>query len=186
MFGIRTNKLTNSSTTESSSDDEIALKDSYCVVVEEIDKCSIYSNKSDDNSIVKYSQGSFSFHTVGTCVILQLNKMFVWRVIHKTYMSTSKELETDIIKIRVFVSMYMSKPEDIIICVYPDKISYPNPRDGKIKSVETTRYCLSILDAFNQLYTDIVRKYNTNERVDEMIKKCADILCFITHISRDS
>ncbi len=82
--------------------------------------------------------------------------------------------------------MYMSKPEDIIICAYPVNISYPNPRDGKIKSVETTRYCLSILDAFNQLYTDIVRKYNTNERVDEMIKKCADILCFITHISRDS
>lgn len=180
MFGFRKPIITNtSSTTTSDSDDDTRLKDTYCVIVDETDKCSIYSNKSNSHSILRYSQGSFSFHTVNGCVVLQLHKMFLWRIINKSSLFESPERQVDSAKIRAYFSKFMSQSGDILICVYPDRITFP--RDNETGFVNTSRYCLVLLETFNKLYTDIARKYNTNERVDEMIRKCADILCFISN-----
>jgi hypothetical protein len=81
-------------------------------------------------------------------------------------------------RLRTFFSFYMSDSCDIIIRVYPDKISYHF--HNRINYIETSRFCLTILESYNQLYMDTVRKYNTRERIDTMLSECAKILCLIS------
>ena len=140
----------------------------YCVVIES----SIYSNKSDDDAKPKYVQDSFSFHSLKSHIILQFNKMFLWRMIHIPSLYDSPIKQTDMNKMRTFFSRHMSDPRDIIIHVYPDNICYCD--------VNIPHFCLTIFDAFNQLYMDTIRKYNTRERVDTMLRECAKILCIVS------
>jgi hypothetical protein len=160
------------------SDDELIEKEPYCVVVEESDKSSVYSNKSDDGAKLKYGQGSFAFHSVKSHIVLQFNKMFLWRMVNMSSLYDSRDKQTDMDKLRTFFSFYMSNPCDVIIRVYPDKISYQ--LNNRAENVSTSRFCLTLLEAYNQLYMDTVRRYNTKERIDAMLLECAKILCVIS------
>ncbi len=171
--------LTSSSSSGCTSDEEEQIeKPPYCVVTDESDRSSIYSNKSDDGAKLKYGQGSFSFHSVKSHIILQFNKMFLWRMISIPSLFDSPTKQTDMNRLRTFFSFYMSDSCDITIRVYPDKISYRI--HNRIECIETKLFCLTILEGFNQLYMDTVRKYNTRERVDTMLVECAKVLCFIS------
>lgn len=57
--------------------------------------------------------------------------------------------------------------------------------DGKIKTIETTQYYPTLLLAYNYLYADARRLYNTPEKTYEILKECSDILLLLSDPRRD-
>jgi len=144
----------------------------------------IFSNCSPKDTKPLFTQNSFSFQQVGSCVIIQLSPMFLWKLIHHMKISSSPEYEVDFSKLRTFASFFMkSTVTDIRIYVYEDSVGYS--LDGKTKIIETTQYYPTLLLAYNCLYADVRRLYNTPEKTTEILNECSDILLLLSDPKRD-
>jgi hypothetical protein len=170
---------------ESITDSPIIEKDDKDTEVEvEVQKCVlggdnlILSNSSPAESKTKFGIGSFSFHYVDSCIIIQLNPIFVWNLVQQMKNISSPDYQIDYIKIRSFMSHYMNGMNtDIRICVYEDKVNFK--RDGANAYIKTNKYFPTLLLAYNCLYNDIHRLYNTLEMTTEIINECSDIVQLI-------
>ena len=138
----------------------------------------IVSNSSPTESKIKFGVGSFSFHYVDSCIIIQLNRVFLWNLVTQMKTISSPDYEVDYIRIRSFVSHYMNgmNPE-IRICVYEDRVSFK--RNGANVNIKTDKYFPTLLLAYNYLYNDVRRLYNTLEKTTEIINECSDIVQLI-------
>jgi hypothetical protein len=98
--------------------------------------------------------------------------------------SSSPEYEVDFSKLRTFASFFMkSTVPDIRIYVYEDRVCYW--LDGKIKTIETEQYYPTLLLAYNYLYADVRRSYNTPEKTTGILNECSDILLLLSDPRRD-
>lgn len=144
----------------------------------------ILSNCSPKDTKPPFAQNSFSFQQVDSCVIIQMSPMFLWKLTQQMKISSSPEYEVDFSKLRTFASFFMkSTVPDIRIYVYEDRVSYW--LDGKIKTLETMQYYPTLLLAYNYLYADARRSYNTPEKTTEILKECSDILLLLSDPKRD-
>ena len=144
----------------------------------------ILSNVSPDNSKIKFHPGSFSFHYENSCIIIQLNPIFLWNIVQQMKILSTPDYEVDYILIRTFISHYMKgMSSDIRIYVYEDRVSFN--RNGIVSSIETDQYFTKLLLAYNCLYKDIKRRYNTLEKTTEIINECSDIIQLISNPTFD-
>jgi hypothetical protein len=144
----------------------------------------ILSNRSPTDTKPLFTQNSFSFQQVDSCIIIQLSPMFLWKLTQQMKISSSPEYEVDFSRLRTFASFFMkSTIPDIRIYVYENMVSYS--LDGKIKTIETTQYYPTLLLAYNYLYADARRLYNTPEKTYEILKECSDILLLLSDPNRD-
>lgn len=138
----------------------------------------ILSNFSPAESKIKFRTGSFSFHYVDSCITIQLNPIFLWNLVKQMQTISSPDYQIDYIQIRSFVSHYMKGMNaDILIYVYEDRVSFN--RNGIENTIETDKYFSTLLLAYNSLYNDIKRRYNTLENTTEIINECSDIIQLI-------
>jgi hypothetical protein len=144
----------------------------------------ILSNVSPDNSKIKFHPGSFSFHYENSCIMIQLHPIFLWNMVQQMKNISTPDYEVDYIRIRTFVSHYMKGMiSDIRIYVYEDRVSFN--RNGIVISIETDQYFTKLLFAYNSLYNDIKRQYNTFEKTTEIINECSDIIQLICNPTFD-
>ena len=144
----------------------------------------IMSNFSPADSKIKFRQGSFSFQYENSCIIIQLNPIFLWNIVQQMKILSTPDYEIDYIRIRSFVSHYMNgMSADIRIYVYEDRVSFN--RNGIENTIETDQYFSTLLLAYNCLYNDIKRRYNTLEKTTEIINECSDIIQLISNTMFD-
>lgn len=146
---------------------------------------SIMSNVSPNDSEIQFNLDSFSFHYVdNSYLIIKLNPIFLWKLVKRMKTVSSTEYELDFIRIQTFISHYMNgMNDDIKIHVYEDNVSFT--RNGIVNSIETDKYFPTLLSAYNNLYIDIIRKYNELEKTIEIINECSDIIEFISNPTFD-
>lgn len=138
----------------------------------------ILSNFSPAESKIKFRTGSFSFHYVDSCITIQLNPIFLWNLVKQMQTISSPDYQIDYIRIRSFVSHYMKGMNaDILIYVYEDRVCFN--RNGVIATIKTDKYFPTLLLAYNCLFNDIRRRYNTLEKTTEIINECSDIIQLI-------
>jgi hypothetical protein len=144
----------------------------------------IVSNSSPLKSKIKFGIGSFSFQYADSCIIIRLNRVFLWNLVKQMKTISSLDYEVDYIRIRSFVSYYMNGMNpDMCICVYEDRVNFK--RNGANVNIKTDKYFPTLLLAYNCLYNDIRRLYNTPERTTEIINECSDIVQLIGNPSFD-
>ena len=144
----------------------------------------IMSNCSPRDTKPIFTQNSFSFQQVESCVIIQLSPMFLWKLTQQMKISSSPEYEVDFSRLRTFASFFMkSTVPDIRIYVYEDRVCYW--LDGKTRTVETNQYYPTLLLAYNYLYADVRRLYNTPEKTTGILNECSDILLLLSDPTRD-
>ena len=173
--------MKNRSLSNDSIDDIIEQEIQICVIGAD---GTILSNCSPKDTKPPFAQNSFSFQQIDSCIIIQLSPMFLWKLTQQMKISSSPEYEVDFSKLRTFASFFMkSTVPDIRIYVYEDRVSYW--LDSKIKTLETMQYYPTLLLAYNYLYADVRRLYNTPEKTNEILKECSDILLLLSDPRRD-
>ncbi len=144
----------------------------------------ILSNCSPKDAKPSFTQNSFSFQHRDSCIFIQMSPMFLWKLTQQMKTSSTQEYDINFSKLITFASFFMkSSIPDIRINVYEDRVSYW--LDGKIKTTETKQYYPTLLLAYNQLYADVRRSYNTPEKTTEILNECSDILLLLSDPTRD-
>ena len=164
-----------------SNDSDVDSEIQICVIGSD---GTIFSNCSPKDTKPIFTQNSFSFQQIDSCIIIQLSPMFLWKLTQQIKISSTPEYEVDFSRLRTFISFFMkSTIPDIRIYVYENMVSYS--LDGKIRSVETTQYYPTLLLAYNYLYEDVRRLYNTPEKNNGILNECSDILLLLSDPRRD-
>ena len=144
----------------------------------------IRSNCSPKDTKLSFTNNSFSFQKIDSCIIIQLSPIFLWKLAQEMKMASTSDYEIDFSKLITFASFFMkSNIPDIRVHVYDNMVSYS--LFDKIKTIETDKYYPTLLLAYNYLYADIRRSYNTPEKTTEILKECADILLLLSDPLRD-
>jgi len=115
--------------------------------------CVVYSHHWTGDIVPRYSQGSFTIYNHKMTLIVEMNPMFVWRLIGTIKSSPERVIDTNWIRTRASFDMKTNP----IVCTVP----HTNP-------------CfLSLLDAFNVLFAD---RYNTPEKVQKMLLSLSEVV----------
>jgi hypothetical protein len=141
-------------TSSSSSDDDTTSPPQLCMKDRDADGiCVVYSHHWTSELTPRYSQGSFAIYNHKMTVIIEMNPMFVWRLIGTIKSSPERVVDNDRIRTRASFDMKTNP----IVCIVP----HTNP-------------CfLSLLDAFNVLFAD---RYNTPEKVQKMLLSLSEVV----------
>ena len=140
-------------------------------------KNSIVSKFCNKDSRIQFGTDSFSFTNDDGCIVIRLHPMFLWRLIHLAKTNKNLENEINFPRMRTFVSYYTT---DLLqIRVYETHISYKNDNDTMVRTAETDNYYEPLLLAYNSLYLDITREYDTIVNTDRILDECLTILTFI-------
>jgi hypothetical protein len=148
-------KLSSVISSSSSSDDDISTKESQlCMTSRDSDGvCAIFSHQWMSGITPRYSQNSFTIYNQKLTLIVEMNPMFVWRLIGTLKSSPERVIDNDRIRTKASFDMKINP----LIFTIP----HTNP------------YFLSLMDTFNVVFAD---RYNTPDKVQKLLISLSDIV----------
>lgn len=156
----------------SSSDEELPKTPSLCMISSQNNEFTI-SAKSTTDYAIRLEQGSFVFKRENSNVVLQFNRMFLWRLLNSDHLN--KNEDADLFRIRDFVTRM--KDHVILISVTDGIIKFNF--NGLEKRIPVKDDDANVNDDFDQLYYTAMRKYKTEEFLDKMLTTSIRLLNLI-------
>jgi hypothetical protein len=157
--------------TSSSSDEELPKTPSLCMISSQNNEFTI-SAKSTSDYAIRLEQGSFVFKRENSNVVLQFNRMFLWRLLNSDHLN--KNEDADLFKLRDFITRI--KDPVILISVADAKIKFNFNGLEKRIPLENGP---DLNDNFDQLYYTAMRKYKTEEFLDKILTTSIQLLNLI-------
>jgi hypothetical protein len=152
--------------------DEIDSKYQLCSITSDN---TILSNESRDYP-VKFYTGSFALKYTGDILTIELNQMFLWRLLFsmKTFIDNEKEFDFQRMK------LYILQIGDTIVLQFKKNgVSY------KLNDRTITKYnpniFNSIYDCYNRLRVLIELEHDLTERLKELFERLIIILRYISN-----
>jgi hypothetical protein len=119
-------------------------------------------------------EGSFVFKRDKSNVTIQINRMFLWRLLNSNHLVTKEDF--NLCKLRDFVTRI--KDPLVLINVIDRKIKFNfNGQEKQFQCDEEKQGELN--DNFDQLYYTAMRKYNTEDFIDKMLMTSVKLLHLI-------
>lgn len=155
----------------SSSDEELPKTPSLCQTSTCGNEFTI-SAKSTTDYVIRLEQGSFVFKRENSNVIIQFNRMFLWRLLNSPI---SKD-EIDLSRLRDFVTRI--KDPLVLINVIDGHIKFNfNGQEKRIQYDADKQ--TKINDNFDQLYYTVMRKYDAANLLDNILTTSIQLLNLI-------
>ncbi len=159
--------------TSSSSDEELPKTPSLCLVSSVGNEFTI-SAKSTSDYAIRLEQGSFIFKRENSNVVLQFNRMFLWRILNSTHLN--KNEDADIFRLRDFITRI--KDPVILISVTDGIIKFNfNGQEKRIPINDDKKSDLN--NNFDQLYYTVMRKYDAADFLDKILTTSIQLLNLI-------
>jgi hypothetical protein len=157
--------------TSSSSDEDLPKTPSLCQISSQNNEFTI-SAKSTTDYAIRLEQGSFVFKRINSNVVLQFNRMFLWRLLNSSHLN--KNEDADLFRIRDFITRI--KDHVILISVTDGIIKFNFNGQEKYIPMENAK---DLNDDFDQLYYTAMRKYKTEEFLDKILTTSIRLLNLI-------
>ena len=156
----------------SSDDEDLPKTPSLCQISSQNNEFTI-SAKSTTDYAIRLEQGSFVFKRENSNVVLQFNRMFLWRLLNSSHLN--KNEDADLFKLRDFVTRI--KDPVILISITDGHIKFNF--NGHEKRIPVKDDDTNLNDDFDQLYYTAMRKYKTEEFLDKILTTSIRLLNLI-------
>ncbi len=155
----------------SSSDEELPKTPSLCMISSQNNEFTI-SAKSTADYAIRLDQGSFVFKRENSNVVLQFNRMFLWRLLNSDHLN--KNEDADLFRLRDFITRI--KDPVILISVIDGNIKFNfNGLEKRIPVDSQT----DLNDNFDQLYYTVMRKYDAADFLDKILTTSIQLINLI-------
>ena len=158
--------------TSSSSDEELPKTPSLCQTSSIGNEFTI-SAKSTTDYAIRLEQGSFVFKRINSNVVIQFNRMFLWRLLNSTHLN--KNMDAYLFQLRDFITRI--KDPLVLIHVLDGDIKFNF--NGIEKQIPIKDDNTNLNDEFDQLYYTVMRKYKTEEILDKILTTSIQLLNLI-------
>jgi hypothetical protein len=156
----------------SSSDDESLPNTPSLCHASSIDSEFTVSAKSTTDYAIKMQQGSFVFKRCNSCLSLQFNRMFLWRLLNSTHAATNECV--DLFRLRDFVT----RIKDPVVTIQINNGTIIFNFNGQEKQIRYDKKD-EWMSAFDQLYYTAMRKHKTDYMLDKMFVISVQLLSAI-------
>jgi hypothetical protein len=153
-----------------SSDDETTIdpKSQLCTIVTDN---TILSNNSCDYPI-KFYEGSFALKCKGDSMIVELNQMFLWRLLFSEKTLVDDLIEFDFHRLKLYI---LQMGNQISLHFKNKQVCY------KLNDVSVCKFSNDdIFNCYNRLYVAIKRKYDLTDHIKELFVCLITIFRFIS------
>ena len=154
-----------------SSDDETTneTKSQLCTIVTDN---TILSNDSHEYPI-KFYEGSFALKCKGDSMIVELNQMFLWRLLFSAKTLEDEQIEFDFQRLKLFILQMGNR---ISLHFKNNKVCY------KLNGILVCKFSNDdIFNCYNRLYVAIKRKYDLTDHIKELFDCLITIFRFISN-----
>jgi hypothetical protein len=153
-----------------SSDDETTIdpKSQLCTIITDN---TILSNDSHEYPI-KFYEGSFALKCKGDVMIVELNQMFIWRLLFSAKTLTDDLIEFDFQRLKLYILRMENR---ISLRFTNNKVCY------KLNGISVCKFSNDdIFNCYNRLYVAIKRKYDLTDHINELFDYLITIFRFIS------